>query len=83
MTVAETQYGKVRGAEIADGVVGLAGHPVRAAADRRPPVPAAGAAEPWSGVRDALEHGNRSPQAEQEPPARTRGRPTRTASTST
>ncbi len=33
MTVAETQYGKVRGAEIADGVVGWRGIPYA-----RPPI---------------------------------------------
>ena len=69
MTVAETRYGKVRGAEIADGVLGWRGIPyARApigALRFRPPEPP----QPWSGVRDALEYGNRSPQGELGPPA--------------
>jgi para-nitrobenzyl esterase len=68
MTVAETQYGQVRGVEIADGVVGWRGIPYArppiGALRFRPPEPP----QSWTGVRDALEHGNRSPQAEQEPP---------------
>src|ERR1700722_19847246 len=69
MTVALTQHGKVRGAEIAEGVVGWRGIPYArppiGALRFRPPEPP----QSWSGVRDALEHGNRSPQAEQEPSA--------------
>ena len=69
MTVAQTRYGKVRGAEIADGVLGWRGIPYArppiGALRFRPPEPP----EPWSGVRDALEYGNRSPQGELGPPA--------------
>jgi para-nitrobenzyl esterase len=69
MTVAETRYGKVRGAEIADGVLAWRGVPyARApigALRFRPPEPP----RPWGGVRDALEYGNRSPQGELGPPA--------------
>jgi para-nitrobenzyl esterase len=69
MTVAQTQHGKVRGAEIADGVLGWRGIPYArppiGALRFRPPEPP----EPWSGVRDALAYGNRSPQGEQGPPA--------------
>jgi para-nitrobenzyl esterase len=69
MTVAETRYGAVRGAEIADGVLAWRGIPYA-----RPPVGALRfrppeAPEPWAGVRDALEYGNRSPQGELGPPA--------------
>ena len=69
MTVAETRYGTVRGAEIADGVLAWRGIPyARPPVDARrfqPPEPP----EPWIGVRDALEYGNRSPQGELGPPA--------------
>jgi para-nitrobenzyl esterase len=69
MTVAETRYGKVRGAEIADGVLAWRGIPYArppiAALRFRPPEPP----QPWGGVRDALEYGNRSPQGELGPPA--------------
>ena len=69
MTVAETRYGQVRGAEIADGVLGWRGIPYArppvGALRFRPPEPP----EPWGGVRDALAHGNRSPQGELGPPA--------------
>jgi para-nitrobenzyl esterase len=69
MTVAETRYGKVRGAEIADGVLTWRGIPYArppiGALRFRPPEPP----EPWAGVRDALEYGNRSPQGELGPPA--------------
>ncbi len=62
MTIAETAYGKVRGAEIADGVLSWRGIPYAASPDGelrlRPPRPP----EPWSGIRDALEYGNRSLQ---------------------
>ena len=69
MTVAETRYGKVRGAEIADGVLAWRGIPYArppiGALRFRPPEPP----EPWAGVRDALEYGNRSPQGGLGPPA--------------
>ena len=69
MTVAETRYGKVRGSEIADGVLAWRGIPYArppiAALRFRPPEPP----EPWGGVRDAVEYGNRSPQGELGPPA--------------
>src|SRR5579859_6926172 len=62
MTIAETAYGKVRGAEIADGVLAWRGIPYAAAPAGglrlRPPRPPAR----WAGVRDALEYGNRSLQ---------------------
>ena len=67
MTVAQTRYGQVRGAEIADGILAWRGIPYArppiGALRFRPPEPP----EPWSGVRDALEYGNRSPQAEPVP----------------
>jgi para-nitrobenzyl esterase len=64
MTVAETRDGKVRGAEIADGVLAWRGipyarPPIGALRFRLPEPP-----DPWSGVRDALEYGNRSLQPE-------------------
>jgi para-nitrobenzyl esterase len=69
MTVAETRFGAVRGAEIADGVLGWRGIPYArppvGALRFRPPEPP----QPWGGVRDALEYGNRSPQGELGPPA--------------
>jgi len=62
MTIVETAYGKVRGAEIADGVLAWRGLPYAAPPvgelRLRPPQPLAS----WAGVRDALEHGNRSLQ---------------------
>jgi para-nitrobenzyl esterase len=62
--VAETAYGKVRGAEIADGVLAWRGIPYAAPpvgeSRLRPPRPP----EPWPGIRDALEYGNRSLQPE-------------------
>jgi para-nitrobenzyl esterase len=62
MTVAETAYGKVRGTEIADGVLAWRGIPYAAppVGERRlrPPAPPAA----WAGVRDALVYGNRSLQ---------------------
>ena len=77
MTVAETAYGKVRGTEIADGVLAWRGIPYAAppvgALRLRPP-----AAPPsWTGIRDALAYGNRSlqpdpvraPQGPPPPPA--------------
>jgi len=68
MTVAETKYGKVRGTEIADGVLAWRGIPYA-----RPPVGELRfrppeAPEPWDGARDALGYGNRSPQPEFGPP---------------
>jgi para-nitrobenzyl esterase len=62
MTVAETGHGKLRGAEIADGVlawrgIGYARPPVDGLRLRPPEPPA-----PWRGVRDALAYGNRSLQ---------------------
>jgi len=64
VTVAPTAYGKVRGAEIADGVLSWRGIPYAApplgGLRLRPPA----APEPWSGVRDALAYGNRAPQPE-------------------
>jgi para-nitrobenzyl esterase len=67
MTVAQTAYGKVRGAEIADGVVAWRGIPyARPPAGElrlRPPEPPAR----WARVRDATTSGNRSLQPEQEP----------------
>src|ERR1700677_863871 len=67
MTVAKTRDGMVRGAEIADGVLAWRGIPyARPPVGNlrfRPPEPP----EPWAGVRDALQYGNRSPQAEPVP----------------
>ena len=64
MTVVETVYGKVRGIEVADGVLAWRGLPYAA-----PPVGELRLRPPerpasWAGVRDALEHGNRSLQPE-------------------
>jgi para-nitrobenzyl esterase len=62
MTVVETHDGKLRGAEIADGVLAWRGIPYAwPPVDElrlRPPEPPAR----WSGVRDALAYGNRSLQ---------------------
>src|SRR5262249_52727421 len=67
MTVAQTAYGKVRGAEIADGVVTWRGipyaRPPTGELRLRPPEPPAR----WAGVRDAPAYGNRSLQPEPEP----------------
>src|SRR5271168_603985 len=69
MTVVRTRDGMVRGAEIADGVLAWRGipgaRPPIGALRFRPPEPP----RPWSGVRDALQYGNRSPQGELGPPA--------------
>jgi para-nitrobenzyl esterase len=62
MTVVETAYGKILGTEIADGVLAWRGVPYAAPPTGdlrlRPPRPP----EPWAGVRDALDYGNRSLQ---------------------
>jgi para-nitrobenzyl esterase len=62
--VAETAYGKVRGAEIVDGILGWRGIPYAAPPEGesrlRPPLPP----EPWPGIRDTLTYGNRSLQPE-------------------
>ena len=68
MTVAETRHGKVRGTEIADGVLAWRGIPYA-----KPPVGdlrfrPPQAPEPWSGARDALGYGNRSLQPDLAPP---------------
>jgi para-nitrobenzyl esterase len=74
MTIVETAYGKVRGTEIADGVLAWRGVPYAAPPvgelRLRPPAPPL----PWAGVRDALAYGKRSLQpdlveAPQGPPA--------------
>ena len=68
MTVVETRYGRVRGAEIADGVLAWRGIPYArppiGGLRFRPPEPP----QAWGGVRDAFEYGHRSPQAEPGPP---------------
>jgi para-nitrobenzyl esterase len=62
MTVVETAYGKLRGTEIADGVLSWRGVPYAAPPvgelRLRPPAPP----RAWAGIRDALAHGNRSLQ---------------------
>jgi para-nitrobenzyl esterase len=62
MTVVETADGKLRGAEIADGVLAWRGIPYAwppvEELRLRPPEPPA----PWYGVRDAAAYGNRSLQ---------------------
>ena len=71
MTVVETAYGKLRGTEIADGVLAWRGVPYAAPPvgelRLRPPAPP----QAWAGIRDALAHGNRSLQPDEgaEPPA--------------
>ena len=69
MTVAATRDGMVRGAEIADGVLAWRGIPYArppiGTLRFRPPEPP----QPWAGVRDALEYGNRSLQGELRTPA--------------
>ena len=64
MSIVETAYGKVRGAEIADGVLSWRGIPFAAPPvgelRLRPPAPP----RAWSGVRDALAYGDRAPQPE-------------------
>ena len=64
MSIVETGYGRVRGAEIADGVLSWRGIPYAAPPvgelRLRPPAPPAA----WSGVRDALGYGDRAPQPE-------------------
>ena len=67
MSVAETAYGAVRGTEIADGIVTWRGiayaRPPLAGLRLRPPQPP----EPWQGIRDAAEYGDRSLQPEPVP----------------
>jgi para-nitrobenzyl esterase len=62
MTVVETAYGKLRGTEVADGVLAWRGVPYAAppvgGLRLRPPAPP----RAWAGIRDALAHGNRSLQ---------------------
>jgi para-nitrobenzyl esterase len=62
MTVVETAYGKLRGTEIADGVLAWRGVPYAAPPvgelRLRPPAPPPA----WAGTRDALTYGNRSLQ---------------------
>lgn len=62
MTVAETGYGKLRGTQIADGVLAWRGigyaQPPTGDLRLRPPRPP----RPWAGVRDATEYGSRSLQ---------------------
>jgi len=62
MTVAQTAYGRVRGTEIADGVLGWRGIPYVSPPvgdlRLRPPRPPL----PWTGVRDAVAYGSRSLQ---------------------
>jgi para-nitrobenzyl esterase len=62
VSVAETAYGKLRGTEIADGIIAWRGvpyaRPPLGELRLRPPQPP----EPWSGVRDAAGYGNRSLQ---------------------
>ena len=74
MTVVQTAYGKVRGTEVAEGVLAWRGVPYAAPPvgelRLRPPVPP----PPWAGVRDTLAYGNRSLQPDlvaepQGPPA--------------
>src|ERR1700735_1256725 len=63
MTVVQTRYGKVRGAEIADGVLGWRGIPYArppiGALRFRPPEPP----DSWGGMRDALACAARVPRA--------------------
>ena len=65
--VVKTRHGEVRGS-VADGVNTFKGIPYAAppfGANRlRPPQPV----EPWSGVRDALTYGPKSPQPPYPPP---------------
>ena len=59
--LARTQQGEVEGRE-RNGALLFAGIPYAAAAGRRAPLPAARAAEPWAGVRDAQRFGAAAPQ---------------------
>src|SRR5580693_6699026 len=67
MTLAETAYGQLRGAEIADGIIAWRGVPYArppvGELRLRPPQPP----EPWSGIRDAATCGDRSLQPEPVP----------------
>jgi para-nitrobenzyl esterase len=71
MTVVETAHGKLRGTEIADGVLAWRGVPYAAPPvgelRLRPPAPP----QAWAGIRDALEYGSRSLQPDEggAPPA--------------
>ena len=62
--VVQTAYGAIRGTEIADGIIAWRGVPYArppvGELRLRPPQPP----EPWRGVRDAAEYGNRSLQPE-------------------
>ena len=64
MSVTETAYGKLRGTEIADGIIAWRGvpyaRPPLGELRLRPPQHP----EPWTGVRDAADPGNRSLQPE-------------------
>ncbi|HEY0934088.1 MAG TPA: carboxylesterase family protein [Trebonia sp.] len=62
MTIAQTAAGKVRGAEIADGVLSWRGIPYAAPPVGELRLRTPQAAPPWRGVRDALTCGNRSLQ---------------------
>ena len=66
MTVVETAYGKLRGTEIADGVLAWRGVPYAAPPvgelRLRPPAPP----RAWAGIRDAMEYGNRSLQPDED-----------------
>jgi para-nitrobenzyl esterase len=66
MTVVETAYGKLRGTEIADGVLAWRGVPYAAPPvgelRLRPPAPP----QAWAGIRDAMEYGNRSLQPDED-----------------
>ena len=65
MTVVETAYGKLRGTEIADGVLAWRGVPYAeppvGELRLRPPAPP----RAWAGIRDAMEYGNRSLQPDE------------------
>src|ERR1700761_6605105 len=67
MTLAETAYRQLRGTEIADGIIAWRGVPYArppvGELRLRPPQPP----EPWRGVRETTEHGNRSLQPDPVP----------------
>jgi para-nitrobenzyl esterase len=66
--VVDTAFGKVRGQEIADGILGWRGIPYAAPPTGelrlRPPSPP----QPWLGVRDAIAYGNRALQPPEQLP---------------